>query len=130
MAGDFGFTASYLDGLDRWANEIAETHERAVLVSAAQLHSMIVQRAEDLEGWSDLRDHIEVWAEDGLLVVGVQHEDFVSQAQFLEYGDEGSAPSPLFRTLAAETRLAEQTFGTELRAGRLGAESPIGVDRG
>ena len=61
-----------------------------------------------------MADNIEVWAEDGILVIGVQDQALVSQAFALEYGDETRPPSPLFRTISTVTDEAGEVYSTHL----------------
>ena len=84
------------------------------------IHERVVARAQMDPDWSPLADAIEVWSQDGQLVIGVQDELFRSQAFALEYGDEVRPPSPLFRTLTAEVRDAGQMMDKhmEIRFGR------------
>jgi len=82
--------------------------QEEALVAASKavsyLHERVVARARLTPGWDELADHIEVWSQDGQLVIGVNDELYRSQAFALEYGDEVRPPSPLFRTLTAEVR--------------------------
>lgn len=90
--------------------------------ASAFLHERVVAKARMDPEWAGLADNIEVWSADGHLVVGVRHQDFVSQAFALEYGDEVRPPNPLFRSLDGEMREASQVadehmnlaFGTEV----------------
>jgi hypothetical protein len=63
-----------------------------------------------------MADDIEVWSQDGQLVLGVQDEALVSQAFALEYGDEVRPPSPLFRTFNEDIRAAGQVMDQHMEA--------------
>jgi hypothetical protein len=63
-----------------------------------------------------LADNIEVWSQDGHLVIGVQDAALVSQAFALEYGDEVTPPSPLLRTLSADVRGAGELMRNEMES--------------
>ena len=97
---------------DRLRAEAIEATNRA----GQYLHQQIVQRAREDEDWSALADHIHTWSEDGMLVVGVNHQDFVSQAFALEYGDETTPPSPLFRSASADVRAAQSISDQHMAA--------------
>jgi hypothetical protein len=108
-------TASLHAYTDRLQAEAVQASNRAVDF----IHERVVARARLDPNWEPLADHIEVWSQDGKLVVGVQDEAYISQAFALEYGDEVRPPSPLFRTFAEDIREAgklmdehmESTFG-------------------
>ena len=93
----------YIDGLQEEAIEAAAK-------AAMFLHRSAVERARRDPAWVSLADKIEVWAEDGQLVIGVRDEEFVSQAFALEYGDEHRPPNSLFRSLNQDTRGAGEVM--------------------
>lgn len=74
------------------------------------LHERVVAKAKMQPEWTSLADHIEVWSQDGKLVVGVRAEEFRSQAHAIEYGDEVRPPTPLFRTLSEDMREASDVY--------------------
>jgi hypothetical protein len=78
--------------------------------ASAFLHERVVAKARAIPEWSSLADYIEVWSQDGQLVVGVRDNTMVSQAFAIEYGDEVRPPVPLFRTLTEDMRDASQVF--------------------
>jgi hypothetical protein len=84
--------------------------------AVAFIHEKVVQRALLTPGWSGIADGIEVWSEDGQLVIGVRDDEMVSQAFALEYGDEVRPPSPLFRSMSADIREANQTMTAEMES--------------
>ena len=97
----------------------------AATKASAFLHERVVAKARLDPQWAPLADHIEVWSQDGKLVVGVRDQEFGSQAFALEYGDEVRPPTPLFRTLTEDMREAsdvdDRAHDHDLR--RTGAES-------
>jgi hypothetical protein len=95
-------TASLLAYTERLQAEAVTASDRAV----GFIHERVVAKARLDPDWEPLADHIEVWSQDGTLVVGVQDEAYISQAFALEYGDEVRPPSPLFRTFAEDIRAA------------------------
>jgi hypothetical protein len=120
-------TANLLAYTERLQEEAVVASNKAI----AFIHERVVARARTLPGWADLADNIEVWSQDGELVIGVQNELYRSQAFALEYGDEVRPPSPLFRTLTAEVRQAgdlmrehmASKFGPGVSSGDTSAES-------
>lgn len=81
-----------IDGL--MADSIAAA-ERATQV----FHKAVQEIARSDEQWTSMADNIEIWSQDGKLVIGVRDEEFISQAELAEYGGAGYSPNPLFRKL-------------------------------
>jgi hypothetical protein len=108
--------------LAAYGQRLQAESELAAQKASAFLHERVVAKARLDPEWEPLADHIETWSQDGQLMVGVRHQDFVSQAFALEYGDEVRPPAPLFRTLTEDMREATQVadehmnvaFGTEV----------------
>ena len=96
-------TAQLIAYTQRLQEESVTAAEKAI----SFLHERVVTKARYTPGWSSIADEIEVWSQDGQLVVGVRDNEMVSEAFALEYGDEVRPPSPLFRTLNAESRQAD-----------------------
>src|SRR5262245_44581873 len=92
---DFGGLAADIERYTRLLQERAEEAER---IAQDELYRRVMARVRENEQWSSLADHVHTWSADGMFIVGLQHEDFVSQAFTLEYGDENTPPSPMFRT--------------------------------
>jgi len=80
------------------------------------LHDRVTSKARMDPEWSSLADSIEVWSQDGRLVVGVRDNEFRSEAFALEYGDEVRPPNPLFRTLTEDIRDASDVFDEHMTA--------------
>jgi hypothetical protein len=87
---------------ERLQQEAIEAAQQAV----SFIHERVVAKARLNDDWAPIADNIEVWSQDGRLVIGVKDNEFRSQAFALEYGDEVRPPSPLFRTLNGELREA------------------------
>ncbi len=105
----FEFTHDWVTELDNYVTRLQSEALAAATKATYYLHDTVVQRAmRDPDGWSMLADNIEVWSQDGYLVIGVRNEDMVSQAFALEYGDEVKPPNPLFRTMNPNIREAGQ----------------------
>lgn len=96
--------------LNAYGQRLQEEAQVAADKATAFLHDRVVSKARMDPQWSSLADAIEVWSQDGKLVVGVRDNDFRSQAFALEYGDEVRPPTPLFRTLAEDMREASDIF--------------------
>lgn len=84
--------------------------------AAFVMQERMQERARRDEQWASLADDITVWSKDGMLVIGVNHQELVSQAMLLEYGDEVTPPTPLFRTAQADNRAAYETAAEHMAA--------------
>ena len=117
--------ASRTDELVAYTQRLQAESMDAAAKAIAFLHERVVAKAQAAPGWDSLADKIEVWSQDGQLVIGVQDEAFVSQAFALEYGDEVRPPSPLFRTLGPDLREASDVMRSHMQSkygpGRFGA---------
>ena len=100
LAGLFG-------DIERYAQRMAQESTAATNAAGLFLQDRPQQRARENEHWVHLADDIHVWSQDGNLVIGVNNQERVSQAMLVEYGDEVTPPSPLFRTAAPDVQLAE-----------------------
>jgi hypothetical protein len=103
--------------LAAYTQRLQEQVQVAAMKASNFLHERVVAKARMDPQWASLADNIEVWSQDGRLIVGVRHQDFVSQAFALEYGDEVRPPTPLFRTLAEDMREAGQVMDQSMGAG-------------
>lgn len=115
-------TASLLAYTERLQDEAVHAGDRAVDF----IHERVVAKARLDPDCEPLADHIEVWSQDGKLVVGVQDEAYISQAFALEYGDEVRPPSPLFRTFAEDIRAAGQLMDEHMES-KFGYGGSIGA---
>jgi len=120
--------ASVSAQLNAYTQRLQEEAIQAASDAVAFIHERTVERARVADDWSPIADAIEVWSQDGRLVIGVRDDEFASQAFALEYGDEVRPPSPLFRTLTADMEDAAQKMGEQMEAkfgygGRFGAAS-------
>ena len=100
------FSQTLSDELQRYITRLQTQAVAAAQSASRYLHETVVARAQQDPQWRDVADHIEVWSEDGYLVIGVRDNEMSSQAFQLEYGDEVRPPSPLFRTLNQDIRNA------------------------
>lgn len=96
--------------LAAYTQRLQEQAQKAAVQASTFLHERVVAKARMDPQWASLADNIEVWSQDGKLVVGVRDNAFVSQAFALEYGDEVQPPTPLFRTLTEDMREAGQAM--------------------
>jgi hypothetical protein len=96
--------------LDAYGQRLQAEAQVAADKATKFLHERVVEKARMDPGWTSLADHIEVWSEDGQLVVGVRDREFRSEAFALEYGDEVRPPTPLFRTLTEDIRAASDIY--------------------
>ena len=104
-------------GIQRYAQRAQAEAELAAARAAAYLHQRTVERAREDENWSHLADNIEVWSQDGQLVIGIHDQMLTSQAFALEFGDEHTPPSPLFRTMGQDQETARDIMNESYAAG-------------
>jgi hypothetical protein len=107
---DISIAPSFTEQLHQYLDGLQEEAIQAAAKAAMFLHRSAVERAKRDPAWASMADKIEVWAEDGHLVIGVRDEEYVSQAFALEYGDERRPPSPLFRSMNQDTRGAGEVM--------------------
>ena len=112
--------------LNAYTQRLQEEAIRAAEAAVSYIHERTVERAKLADDWSPIADAIEVWSQDGRLVIGVRDREFASQAFALEYGDEVRPPSPLFRTLTADMEAAGDLMQEHMESkfgygGRFGA---------
>jgi hypothetical protein len=108
------FPSSMTLQLNAYGERLQAEAQVAADKATAFLHDRVVTKAQMSPGWSALADHIEVWSQDGQLVVGVRDNEFRSQAHALEYGDEVRPPTPLFRTLSEDMREASDVYDAHM----------------
>lgn len=96
---DVHIGGEWLDALERYVEGLQATTELAGSRAATYLQEQATTTANQDDRWAAISQAIEVWSQDGQLVVGVDSAEFESQAFALEYGDGEEGPSPLFRTM-------------------------------
>ena len=101
---DFGGLAA---DIQRYVQHLQQSMNEADRIAQEEMHRLTVQRARLAEDWSSMADNIQTWSQDGVLVVGVNNLDFISEAFALEYGDEVTPPSPLFRQAGPDIAAAQ-----------------------
>jgi Bacteriophage HK97-gp10, putative tail-component len=89
----------WLMSLDKYAQDFKKQANIGVQKATNHLHEEMQNRARSTPGWDQLADNIEVWSDDGQLIIGVRDNAVVSEAFALEYGDETRPPTPMFRTM-------------------------------
>lgn len=119
MAEGFRIDAAWLDALDNYVDGLLTDTQEAAHVTANYLYEEVVDSAREHPEWVSLSDNISVWSQDGHLAIGVSDLALTSEAFALEYGDENSAPQPLFRTANALVPKVQDRLQDELRS-RLG----------
>ena len=118
MAEGFRIDASWLDALDRYVTGLQQDVMDAADSAVDVFRDELVDYAKSKPNWVNLSDSLQTWSEDGRLVVGLQGADFVSQAEYLEFGDLENPPDSLFRTSQHVTMLAQERLAGELAARR------------
>ena len=96
--------AGWVDALERYVEGLQEGAIFAAEEATAFFQERVQEMARADEDWTNLADNIELWSEDGHLVIGLQDQMYASQATLLEYGDKDQPPHPLFRTLTSAAR--------------------------
>jgi Bacteriophage HK97-gp10, putative tail-component len=109
------FPSTLTAQLDAYGQRLQAEAQFAADKASQFLLDRVQARARLDPEWSTLADSIEVWSQDGQLVVGIRDNDMVSQAFGIEYGDEVRPPTPLFRTLSGEMRQASEVVDTHMR---------------
>ncbi len=102
--------------LAAYGQRLQDEAEVAANKAARFLRERVQQKAAASPEWAGLADNIEVWSQDGQLVVGMQDEQFRSQAFAIEYGDEVRPPTPLFRTLTEDVREANDVYTEHMQS--------------
>jgi hypothetical protein len=98
----------WLNNLTRYLNGLhAESIQRADS-SIRFFEDAVKEKARHTPGWTDLADEIQVWSQDGKLWIGINNQQFTSEAWALEYGDRDNAPNSMFRTLTDQVRLTNE----------------------
>lgn len=120
--------SGWIDAVQRYIDGLMVDAVTAAENATAYLHEQVVARAREDDQWSALADNIEVWSQDGQLVIGVQNPMYASQAMLVEYGDLEAAPNPLFRTLTSATRDAGQHMQDEIDS-KYGVSMDVGAPR-
>lgn len=118
MADGFHIDAAWLDALDNYVHGLLQDTHEAAQVSANFLVDRVFETAKAHPEWTTMADNIQVWSNDGYLVLGVQDDVMVSEAFALEYGDDNRPPTPLFRKLNALVPQVEDRLQRELLARR------------
>jgi hypothetical protein len=118
VAEGFRIEASWLDAVDRYVHGLQQDVMEAADAAVNSFHENFVDYAKSKPNWVGLADELQVWSEDGRLVVGLQGNEMVSQAEYLEYGDVDNAPDSLFRTANGVSMAAKKTLVSELAARR------------
>jgi hypothetical protein len=120
--------SGWVDAVQRYVDGLMADAVLAAENATEFFHEQVVARARDDEHWSSMADNIEVWSNDGQLVIGVQHPMFASQAMLLEYGDLEAPPNPLFRTLSSATRDAAKHMQDEMDS-KYGPSMDVGAPK-
>ena len=98
----------WLDAVQRYADGLMATSIAAAESAAQVFKDTVVDQARSSPAWEPLADHVQMWSEDGDLVIGFTDPMFASQASVLEYGDEHTPPNPLLRNLDPATRASTE----------------------
>ena len=120
--------SGWIDAVQRYVDGLMVDSVLAAENATQFFHQQVVARARDDEQWSSMADNIEVWSQDGQLVIGVQNPVFASQAMLLEYGDLEAPPNPLFRTLTSAARDAAQHMQEEIDS-KYGPRMDVGMPK-
>ena len=105
----------WLTALDDYVQGFKQEALAGMTARAEVLQREVQDKARLTPGWDQLADNIEVWTQEGELVVGVMDSAFVSQAFALEYGDETTPPVPLLRTAGDALEAADTAYMDHMR---------------
>jgi len=113
---ELAIPAQWFANLSRYMEQLQSDTTAAAQSAVAYLQDRVVERAREIPEWSELADEITVWSQDGLLHLGINNQDRVSEAMALEYGDETRPPSALFRSLSEDVREANKRWKKEMES--------------
>jgi hypothetical protein len=113
---ELAIPAQWFANLSQYLEQLQADTTATAQSAVSFLQDRVVTRAREIPEWSDLADEISVWSSDGLLYLGVNNQDRVSEAMALEYGDETRQPSALFRSLSEDVREANQRWKEEMES--------------
>jgi hypothetical protein len=111
---DISIAPTFMEQVQQYIDGLQEEAIQAAAKATMFLHRSAVERAKRDPAWATMADKIEVWSEDGYLVIGVRDAEYVSQAFALEYGDEHHPPNPLFRSMNQDTRGAGEAMAEHM----------------
>ena len=118
MAG-FDISADLYRSLRANVATVFNSVKEAEVIIQNHLFDVVQQQAKADPRWIGVADSIHTWDENDRFWIGVDDPEFVSEAFAAEYGTDEYPPSPIFRTLGAETRNAAAKASMHL-SGRLG----------
>ena len=107
-------SSEWMTALDSYVQGFKDEAYDGAAAATEHLLEATRERARSRPGWDTLADSIEVWNEEGELVIGVHDNALTSQAFALEYGDETRPPNPLFRTLGPVQAEADEVYANHL----------------
>lgn len=120
--------SGWVDAVQRYVDGLMLDSVLAAQNATMFFHEQVVARAREDEQWASFADNIEVWSNDGQLVIGVQNPVFASQAMLLEYGDLEAPPNPLFRTLTSAARDSAKHMQDEIDS-KYGPRMDVGTQK-
>jgi len=115
VADSLHISAGFFAALDDYAQAVNRAAEEAAQVGMERLVSSLQNAASQNDRWKSIAEHIEVWSQDGQLVVGVRNEGAVSEAVSAEYGDATNPPVPLIRNMPGALTDASQAMNKYMR---------------
>lgn len=108
MADELHVGADFLAALRSYAQDADDAVQEAVSLGMSHIARNVQEAAARTDRWKNAATHIDVWADDGRLWLGVRGTPMVSEAQAAEYGDPSHPPIPLLRNTAGLDREANQ----------------------
>lgn len=108
MADELHVGADFLAALRSYAQDADDAVQEAVSLGMSHLANSVQEAAARSDRWKEAAVHIEAWADDGRLWLGVRNTPSVSEAQAAEYGDPLHPPVPMLRNTARFEREANQ----------------------
>lgn len=115
MTEDLRIGVDFLSALSTYAQAAHLATQEAAQIGMETLQKELRIQARNHPRWHQAQDHIQVWAEDGHLVVGVAPE-LQSEAMSAEYGDADHPPVPLLRNHPAAERAAVEAMNAHIES--------------
>lgn len=115
MADGLHISAGFFAALDEYAQAVNRAAKESARVGMDRLVYSLQNAASQNDRWKGIAEHIEVWSQDGDLVVGVRNEGVVSAAVSAEYGDATNPPVPLIRNMPGALSDASAAMNKHMR---------------
>lgn len=113
MAEDLHIGGAFLTALGLYAQAGDAAVREAAELGRRTLQEDLQALAREHPRWHQLADHIQVWDQEGRLVIGVSSE-VQSEAMTAEYGDAEHPPAPILRNHPAARQHAVDVMNAHI----------------